>query len=136
MGWSQWRDALAPKVDGTWNLHEAFKAKSLDFFFLASSIITISDTLGQGNYVAANVFNESFCRYRHSLGLPASVLNIAAIRDVGFVAENPHAMRNMKAQGVYLPGEREFLDFFELSLLDNAPTDPYASAPRAVPPTP
>ncbi|KAI2617780.1 hypothetical protein GGR54DRAFT_640866 [Hypoxylon sp. NC1633] len=136
MEWSQWQDALAPKVDGTWNLHRAFESSSLDFFFLASSLVTVADSLGQGNYVAANMFIEAFCRYRHSLGLPASVLNIGPVNDVGFVAENAHAMHNIKAQGLYLLGEREFLDFFELGLLDSYPAVSSAAAPSAVPPAP
>ncbi|OTA83804.1 hypothetical protein M434DRAFT_400620 [Hypoxylon sp. CO27-5] len=136
MEWSQWNDALAPKVDGTWNLHQAFQSSKLDFFFLASSLVSVADSLGQGNYVAASMFIEAFCRYRHSLGQPASVLNIGPVRDVGFVAENAHAMHNIKAQGLSLLSEREFLDFFELSLLDNYPADTKAAAPLAVPPTP
>ncbi|KAI1770343.1 hypothetical protein F4818DRAFT_455735 [Hypoxylon cercidicola] len=136
MEWSQWKDVLAPKVDGTWNLHRAFQSESLDFFFLASSLVTVADSLGQGNYVAANTFIEAFCRYRHSLGLPASVLNIGPIRDVGFVAENSHAMHNIKAQGLYLLGEREFLGFLELSLLDSHPAGLSAAAPNSIPPTP
>ncbi|OTB02208.1 hypothetical protein M426DRAFT_322916 [Hypoxylon sp. CI-4A] len=136
MEWSQWQDALAPKVDGTWNLHRAFQSDALDFFFLASSLVSVADALGQGNYVAASTFIETFCRYRHSLGLPASVLNIGPVRDIGFVAENAHAMHNIKIQGLYFLGEREFLDFFELSLLDSYPEECGDSAPRAVPPTP
>ncbi|XDG06082.1 hypothetical protein ABKA04_005697 [Annulohypoxylon sp. FPYF3050] len=136
MEWSQWQDALAPKVAGTWNLHKAFESKKLDFFFLASSLVTVADSVGQGNYVAASMFIETFCRYRHSLGLPASVLNIGPVRDVGFVAENAHAMQNIKAQGLPLLSEREFLDFFELSLLDSHPTDSAAAGPLTVPPKP
>ncbi|KAI1806276.1 hypothetical protein F4811DRAFT_550999 [Daldinia bambusicola] len=136
MEWFQWKEALAPKVEGTWNLHRAFQSTNLDFFFLASSIMAVVDSLGQGNYAAANTFMEAFCRYRHSLGLPASVLNIAAIGDVGFVAENSHAMQNIKAQGICLLGEREFLDFLELSLMSNSPTSQDTAGPLAVPPTP
>ncbi|KAI8956900.1 hypothetical protein F5Y11DRAFT_125320 [Daldinia sp. FL1419] len=136
MEWSQWKDALAPKVEGTWNLHKALESANLDFFFLASSIMAVVDSLGQGNYAAANTFMEAFCRYRHSLGLPASVLNITAIGDIGFVAENSHAMQNIKAQGICLLGEREFLDFLELSLMNNSPTSQNATGPLAVPPTP
>ncbi|KAI1101771.1 hypothetical protein F4804DRAFT_334979 [Jackrogersella minutella] len=136
MDWSQWSDALAPKVEGTWNLHRALEAKKLDFFFLASSLVTVADSVGQGNYVSANMFVEAFCRYRHSLGLPASVLNIGPVQDVGFVAENAHAMHNIKAQGLSLLSEREFLDFLELSLLDSYPMDSTAVAPLTVPPTP
>ncbi|KAH9986727.1 polyketide synthase dehydratase-domain-containing protein [Xylariaceae sp. FL0662B] len=138
MEWVQWRDVLAPKVTGTWNLHAALQSHSLDFFFMASSLVTVADSLGQGNYVAANAFIEAFCQYRHGLGLPASVLNIGPVSDVGFVAENAHAMHNIRAQGLYLLGEREFLDFFELSLLDGrpAPISGGAAAPSAVPPAP
>ncbi|XXG95388.1 hypothetical protein Hte_001650 [Hypoxylon texense] len=136
MEWSQWKDVLAPKVDGTWNLHRACISEPLDFFFLASSLVTVADSLGQGNYVAANTFIEAFCRYRHSLGLPASVLNIGPIRDVGFVAENTHAMHNIKAQGLYLLGERDFLSFLELSLLDSRPAGLGTVTPSAAPPTP
>ncbi|KAK6956533.1 hypothetical protein Daesc_001811 [Daldinia eschscholtzii] len=136
MEWSQWKDALAPKVEGTWNLHKVFQSTNLDFFFLASSIMAVVDSLGQGNYAAANTFLEAFCRYRHSLGLPASVLNIAAIGDIGFVAENSHAMQNMKAQGICLLGEREFLDFLELSLMNNSPVSRDVAGPLTVPPTP
>ncbi|KAI1387971.1 uncharacterized protein F4822DRAFT_430721 [Hypoxylon trugodes] len=125
MEYSQWTDALAPKVEGTWNLHRAFESSNLDFFLLASSLVSVAETLGQGNYIAANTFIESFCRYRHSLGLPASVLNIAPISDVGFVAENAHAMSSMKSQGMYLVSEREFLDFFEVGLLDGYPAEKY-----------
>ncbi|OJI89152.1 hypothetical protein ASPTUDRAFT_134297 [Aspergillus tubingensis CBS 134.48] len=122
MSWSAWQTATRPKVQGTWNLHEAFQTHSLDFFWLASSLVTVVDQPGQGNYNAANTFLEAFCQYRHQQGLPASVLNICPIDGVGFVAENPIARRNMKAQGLYFLGEREFLDYVELGLLNSHTT--------------
>ena len=121
MRWSQWKEVLAPKVQGTWNLHEAFLSHRLDFFWMSSSIITAIDSPGQGNYVAANAFLEAFCQYRHTLGLPASVLNICPINGVGYVAENVHAQRTVKSQGIYTLGEREFLDFLDLGLQDVLP---------------
>jgi hypothetical protein len=33
------------------------------------------------------------------------------------MAENAHARRNLKAQGIYSLGEHEFLDFVQLNLL-------------------
>lgn len=51
MSYEQWNEALAPKVDGAWNLHKAFLSRpSLDFLILASSLVTIVDQPGQGNY--------------------------------------------------------------------------------------
>jgi hypothetical protein len=86
-----------PKMEGTWNLHPMLMDQSLDIFWLASSLITAIDPPGQTNYKAANTFVEAFCQYRHSLNLPASVLNIYIIDGVGFVVENPVARRNNKA---------------------------------------
>ena len=122
MQWPQWKAALDPKVQGTWNLHQALLSHGLDFFWMSSSVITAIESPGQGNYVAANAFLEAFCQYRHTLGLPASLLNICPINGVGYVAENAHAQRTVKAQGIYTLGEREFLEYLELNLLDAHPT--------------
>ncbi|KGO38831.1 Acyl transferase/acyl hydrolase/lysophospholipase [Penicillium expansum] len=122
MAHSDWLAANAPKVTGAWNIHEAFKeGNALDFFVLASSVITVVEQPGQGNYSAANTYLEAFCQWRRSLSLPASVLNICPIDGVGFVAENQLARKNMKAQGLYFLGESELLDFMELSILTSRP---------------
>ncbi|KAI1778844.1 KR domain-containing protein [Hypoxylon cercidicola] len=119
MSWSEWQDVLKPKVEGAWNLHSAFltEKQDLDFFFLASSIISVLDSVGQANYVAANAVNESFSQYRRSLGLPTSVLNICPIEDIGFVAENEQAALSVRAQGLLGVDESGFLECLELSML-------------------
>lgn len=119
MSWSQWSDPLRPKVDGTWNLHKALLGHDLDVFWMASSVITAFDMPGQSNYQAANVFLQAFCQYRHSLGLPASVLDISAINDVGYVSTNAEAVRQIRGFGLMFDGEREFIDCLELSLLSS-----------------
>lgn len=121
MQWTDWNDVNEPKVRGTWNLHEALHDQPLDYFWLASSVVTVVDQPGQANYKAGCIFMESFCQYRHSLGLPASVLSICPIGDVGFVAENPAALRSVKLQGQYTLREKEFLECFEASLLNSMP---------------
>lgn len=123
MAHSDWLAANAPKVTGAWNIHEAFKHEGdLDFFVMASSLVTIVEQPGQGNYSAANTYLEAFCQWRRGLSLPASILNICPIDGVGFVAENPFARKNMKAQGIYFLGESELLDFLELSILASRST--------------
>ena len=119
--YEQWTTVIAPKVDGAWNLHNGFLNHSLDFFIMASSIVTLVDQPGQSNYAAANTFLESFCQYRHSLGLPASVLSICPIDDIGFVADNPILRKKLKSQGLYFLPERELLDFMELAILNSHP---------------
>jgi len=121
MSWDQWFESNEPKVQGTWNLHEAFLDQPLDYFWLASSTVTVVDQAGQAGYKAGCTFIESFCQYRHSLGLPASVLSICPIEDVGYVAENTFAMKNGKASGLYFLAEKQFLEFLEASLLGSTP---------------
>ncbi|KAF5022679.1 hypothetical protein F66182_5227 [Fusarium sp. NRRL 66182] len=121
MKWADWNDANEPKVGGTWNLHQSLLDQPLDYFWLASSTVTVVDQPGQGNYKAACTFIESFCQYRQSLGLPASVLSICPIEDIGFVAENPAALRSIKLQGLYTLGEKEFLEGVQVSLLNSMP---------------
>jgi aryl carrier-like protein len=124
MSYEDWTAAVQPKVTGTWNLHNALLGVPLDFFWLASSTITVVDQAGQGNYKAGCMFLEAFCQYRHSLGLPASVLSICPIQDVGFVADNAYAKRSAIAQGIYMLWEREFLDCVEASLFGQRPPSP------------
>lgn len=116
MEYDDWLAANEPKIKGALNLHEGLGDSALDFFVIASSLVTVIEQPGQGNYSAANTFLEAFTQHRRSLGLPASVLNICPIEDVGFVAENPFAHKNMKAQGLYFLGETELFDFLELAI--------------------
>jgi NAD(P)-dependent dehydrogenase (short-subunit alcohol dehydrogenase family)/aryl carrier-like protein len=116
MSYEDWTTTTAPKIQGAWNLHECLKDHELDFMVMASSINTIVESPGQGNYSAANTFLEAFTQYRRSLSLPASVLNICAIEDVGYVAENAFAKKNIKSQGLYSLREKELLDSFELAI--------------------
>lgn len=137
MSHGDWVAANTPKVQGAWNLHNSFHNHELDFFVLASSVVTVIEQPGQGNYSAANTFLEAFTQYRRSLSLPASVLNIAPIDDIGFVAENPFARSNMKAQGVYFLREPELLDFLELAIRLSPATATTTShlSPVAISPT-
>ncbi|KAI9741492.1 MAG: hypothetical protein M1818_004298 [Claussenomyces sp. TS43310] len=128
MTYEDWTTAVAPKVDGAWNLHKAFLDQPLDFFIMTSSLVTLVDQPGQPNYSAANTFLESFCQYRHTLGLAASVLSICPIDGVGFVAENVVARKKLKSQGLYFLPERGFLDYIELAILDSHPLTPDGSS--------
>lgn len=122
MTYDDWLAPNAPKVQGAWNLHEAFEtpgALPLDFFVLASSLATVVEQPGLGNYSAANTFLEAFTQYRRARGLPASVLNICPIEDVGYMAENARARL----------GEEELLDFLELCMKLSPAVATAAAAP-------
>ncbi|MVO98624.1 SDR family NAD(P)-dependent oxidoreductase [Paenibacillus lutrae] len=55
---------LAPKVMGTWLLHEETKREQLDFFIMFSSISSISGGIHDGGYSAANGYLDSFAGFR------------------------------------------------------------------------
>ena len=118
---NDWTSVVAPKVDGAWNLHNSFIDHDLDFFVLASSLLVLVHQPNESNYAAASTFLEAFCQFRRNKGLPASILAICPIRDVGFVADRPTTRRNLQNQGLYFLGEKEFIDFVELAILNQYP---------------
>ncbi|KAI1495101.1 putative polyketide synthase [Biscogniauxia mediterranea] len=78
------------KVVGTWNLHHAAlqeQKQPLDFFTMLSSISGVVGNKGQANYAAANAFLDAFASYRLQQGLSANTVDLGAIEDVGYIAE-------------------------------------------------
>ncbi|EWZ29763.1 hypothetical protein FOCG_15978 [Fusarium oxysporum f. sp. radicis-lycopersici 26381] len=110
MTWKYWKDASEPKVNGT-----------LEPSPSASWPATGSLLSGQGNYKAGCTFIESFCQNRHSLGLPAFVLSIRSIEDIGYLAENPSSLLSSKRQGLHHVREKEFLESVEASPFISTP---------------
>ncbi len=69
--WSRFEKVFAPKVQGSWNLHESTLNKPLDFFILFSSVASSLGSPGQINYSSANSYMDALAYYRHDKGLPA-----------------------------------------------------------------
>jgi NAD(P)-dependent dehydrogenase (short-subunit alcohol dehydrogenase family) len=88
MTYEEWTAAVAPKVQGTWNLHQATLSCPLDFFVCFSSVSGVIGQPGQANYAAGNTFLDAFVQYRRSQNLPASSIDIGAMEDAGYLAEN------------------------------------------------
>jgi hypothetical protein len=124
---NQWTEALRPKVEGALNLHDALKSSNLDFFVMFSSVAAAAGSAGQANYTAANTFFDAFVHYRQSLGLPASVLDVGWIIDIGYVSQRPELTGMMQSKG-YLPlREIDLLTALQLLLcpprmVDGAPS--------------
>ena len=118
-----WRTAVLPKVQGTWNLHMVLSQQEelLDFFFLFSSVSGTAGQIGQANYAAGNTFMDAFVQYRHSLGLPASTLDIGIMEDVGFLAREKHLLDALKATSLHTLHEQDLLDSLELMIARSYP---------------
>ena len=86
MSWQQFTKVMAPKVQGTWYLHQQTQDLELDFFVCFSSIASMLGSSGQGNYAAANGFMDALASYRRGMGLPGLSINWGAWATGGMAA--------------------------------------------------
>lgn len=127
MTYEEWQAANLPKIQGTWNLHEALASQPLDFFVLFSSFSGLLGHWGQANYASGNTFLDAFAQYRHGKGLPASVLDISTIEDVGWVSQQPGHLEQLKATAAYCLREQHLLDSLELAMIKSIPQTPVST---------
>ena len=99
--WPRFETVMAAKVSGTWNLHQWTQNLPLDFFICFSSAASVTGTVGQGNYIAANTFVDAIAHYRQSLGLPALSIDWGAWTEVGMAANlSPEHQQRLADQGI------------------------------------
>lgn len=112
MSLKEWSTAAAPKVQGTWNLHNATEAAGikLDFFVLFSSMSGLTGQAGQANYAGANTFLDAFVQYRTNLGLAAASIDIGAVQDVGYVSQDDALLKRMMAASARGITEAELME--------------------------
>ncbi|KAK5626220.1 hypothetical protein RRF57_001935 [Xylaria bambusicola] len=115
-----WKAATRPKITGTWNLHD-FLPRDLDFFVLFGSHAGTLGYYGQSNYASANTFLDAFVQYRHKLGLAASVMDIGAVDDVGFVARTQSVLDTLANTSGRMLTEQDFLDCLQLAIARSSP---------------
>jgi myxalamid-type polyketide synthase MxaB len=108
MDLQQLNRAMAPKVDGAWNLHTATRDAPLDFFVLFSSVACLLGSPGQANYAAGNAFLDGLAHYRRSLGMPATSINWGPWADSGMAATAERSGQ-VQSRGVELIAPQEGL---------------------------
>jgi acyl transferase domain-containing protein/acyl-CoA synthetase (AMP-forming)/AMP-acid ligase II/acyl carrier protein/predicted alpha/beta-fold hydrolase len=96
LSWERFYKVLAPKVKGTWNLHQLTQDIPLDFFIMFSSAASLLGSPGQGNYAAANAFLDAIAHYRKARGLPALSINWGTFSD-GMATSKRLAVKGLNA---------------------------------------
>jgi NADP-dependent 3-hydroxy acid dehydrogenase YdfG len=87
MTFEQWTQSLAPKVQGSWNLHRYLPA-DMDFFVMLSFMAGIIGNPGQANYSAAGTYQDALSRHRRAHGRASKVADLDIVSDVDYIAEN------------------------------------------------
>ncbi|MEO5342615.1 MAG: type I polyketide synthase [Gammaproteobacteria bacterium SHHR-1] len=118
--WASFQQVLAPKVDGSWHLHQATQGRLLDFFVLFSSVASSLGAMGQSNYSAANAFMDSLAEYRHLRGLEALSICWGPWAEVGMATEQANRGERMKAQGLNGIGVQDGLSALATLLQGNS----------------
>ena len=120
---AQIQRVLAPKLEGSLNLHELTLGLNIDFFILYSSATTLFGNPGQSGYVAANLWLEALASYRRKQGLPATCIRWGAIADVGYLARNTKIKEALQSRmGGSMLNSDKALNIMEQMLLSNSGT--------------
>ncbi|MGZ5051869.1 MAG: SDR family NAD(P)-dependent oxidoreductase, partial [Methylobacter sp.] len=85
LDWQRFKSVLRPKLHGSWHLHRQSQALNLDFFIEFSSATALLGAPGQGNYAAANAFQDALAHQRKRQGLPALSINWGPWGEVGML---------------------------------------------------
>lgn len=88
MTYDQYSSVVRSKVQGAWNVHDAFVGAALDFFILISSAAGAVGNRGQAAYAAANTFLNGFAQYLVGEGIAATSIDLTAVSDAGYLAED------------------------------------------------
>ena len=120
LDWKRFQTVLAPKVQGSWNLHQVTRTQPLEWFVCFSSIASAFGSIGQSNYSAANGFMDSLMQYRRSLGLPGLSINWS-IWEMGMAQQlNTSQQKSFSQQGLMAIAPEQGVDILQELLQQQA----------------
>ena len=121
LDWSRFENVAQPKIHGSWYLHACSQDLPLDFFVEFSSATALLGAPGQGNYAAANAFQDALAHYRKSKHLPALSINWGPWGEVGMATRlSENANKQWQAQGIFSLSTQSALQTFQPILRKNA----------------
>gem|GEM_PF-508167 len=80
-------NVINPKIKGTWILDKLTEKDNVDFFVMFSSITSILAGHGQGDYAAANAFQDSYASYMQKNGRNSLAINWPAWQETGMAVD-------------------------------------------------
>ncbi|RMZ91949.1 hypothetical protein DV736_g817, partial [Chaetothyriales sp. CBS 134916] len=117
MTFDDYNTVVRAKISGAWNVHKALLGTPLDFFVALSSVAGIVGNRGQAAYAAANTFLDGLVQHRLQQGLPAASLDLTAVDDVGYLAENTARQTQvLKSLSGSTMGESEVLALLKIAI--------------------
>ncbi|MDF5712971.1 MAG: SDR family NAD(P)-dependent oxidoreductase [Rhizonema sp. NSF051] len=118
LDWQRFGRAMAPKVQGSWNLHALTQNLPIDFFVLFSSTAALLGSAGQANYSAANTFLNALAFYRRAQGLPGTSINWGTWGEIGMAARG-QLLDRLKQKGEESMAPQQALQALEQLLWDS-----------------
>ncbi|KAH8896313.1 putative polyketide synthase [Thozetella sp. PMI_491] len=118
------------KVLGTTYLDHLFPENTLDWFVAFSSLASMVGNHGQGGYTAANLFMKALIAQRRHRGLAGSVIDIAQVVGVGYIARETQknaalsreqAMRLTSRSGAFVMSETDLHQLFAEAIIAGRP---------------
>lgn len=119
MGPDEYRKAVRPKVQGSWNLHKALEHKNLDFFVMLSSLSGVFGIPSQSNYGAGNTFQDALARHRVNKGLHGAALDLGVVNSIGYLVDHKDYLERLRRQGYHILEEEDVMTAIESSILSN-----------------
>jgi myxalamid-type polyketide synthase MxaE and MxaD len=111
--WERFEKVMAPKILGSWFLHQHTRTLPLDFFVCFSSVAALLGSAGQGNYAAANAFMDALAHYRRGQALAGLSLNWGPWAELGMAARlDQQQQETMAAAGMGLIPVAKGVDIF------------------------
>lgn len=124
MTFEDYEAVLRSKVFGAENFHNALSNTPLDFFVMLSSVAGIVGNRGQAAYAAANTYLDALARFRRRKGMAATSLNLTAVDDVGYLAENATKQSQvLKALSGSVMSESDVLALVDIAIVGKLDSD-------------
>ncbi|KAH2272374.1 hypothetical protein KXW39_007037 [Aspergillus fumigatus] len=107
---ADWKSGLAPKLNGSWNLHTAFSTRGgLDFFVMLSSVSGVIGIASQTNYAAGGSYEDALARWRQARGLPGVSIDLGPISDIGYVSQEAKVAERLRKDGDFAMLDEEIV---------------------------